>query len=497
MYRLKRFGALALNFLKNRQKRRVRLKSTLFLQPLGILILAFLSILLLFQLAMRYFINEHVDEAIQYQYDVLDARYVGKELTELPDETIFSPIYVIVNENHETVYLSASQDDLTSSVVSDEVVAYFYEHDDDWEFFDQEEQEEAEIEESDRGSSPVLISLEDSRYAVKIREYEGELKDYFVRQSQDKDQTYYVLIFVNTTPLDQFSRLIQLILWSLMAVIGCVAVGLIYLTSQKVDRDFARLKAFIYHVGKREKKASLDSLAFVEFQEVKQSVEEMDHLIAANERSQKLFFQNASHELRTPLMSIQGYAEAIQEEVVDNPRHAAGIIQAESQKMKELVDEILQLSRMEDVSHPLRLEEIDLQELLYDVSWRLKGQADKKGIALVHNLTLENPILDLDEALMEKAFANILSNAIRYAKEAIHIETIQKEEQVYITISNDGPKIADKDLPHIFERFYKGADGHVGIGLAMTKDLIERMGGKIHVETNDEETAFILTFYRN
>ena len=128
-----------------------------------------------------------------------------------------------------------------------------------------------------------------------------------------------------------------------------------------------------------KKNLPTENFAYREFNEVGQTVERMNDMIDANQRSQQLFFQNSSHELRTPLMSIQGYAEGIKEGVID-AKQAASVIVDESQKMTDLVDDILTLSKMESVQTQLQLEKLNITDLLYDVSWRLKAKADERGI---------------------------------------------------------------------------------------------------------------------
>lgn len=216
-------------------------------------------------------------------------------------------------------------------------------------------------------------------------------------------------------------------------------------------------------------------------------------MIDANQRSQQLFFQNSSHELRTPLMSIQGYAEAIKEGVAADDQEAASVILDESRKMAELVDGILTLSKMESSQQPLKLENFNMVDLLYDVSWHLKAKADAHGLVFEHRFASDYLDIEADEKLIERAIANILSNAVRYAKKTVSISCELLENQMLeIRLSNDGKAISDKDKAHLFERFYKGEGGHFGIGLAITKEIIDRHHGEIQVTSDDQETCFII-----
>lgn len=149
---------------------------------------------------------------------------------------------------------------------------------------------------------------------IKMQEYPGTLADSYVKQDNNDDSpTYYIFVFANVTPIEELEDYINFILLVLMVIVGIVASISIFLTARKLDRNFGSLKSYILRVGNREKNLPTENFAYREFNEVGQTVERMNDMIDANQRSQQLFFQNSSHELRTPLMSIQGYAEGIKE----------------------------------------------------------------------------------------------------------------------------------------------------------------------------------------
>lgn len=122
----------------------------------------------------------------------------------------------------------------------------------------------------------------------------------------------------------------------------------------------------------------------------------------------------------------------------------------------------------------------------------MKAKADERGITFEHHFDDDYLEIEADEKLLERAFTNILSNAVRYAKTQISISGKLIENQLQITISNDGEAISEQDQEHLFERFYKGKGGHFGIGLAITKEIVERHKGTITVISNAQETSFII-----
>lgn len=223
-----------------------------------------------------------------------------------------------------------------------------------------------------------------------------------------------------------------------------------------------------------------------------QSVQHMSKRIDRAEQNQKTFFQNASHELRTPLMSIQGYAEGLDAGVVKNQKKAYEIIRKESDKMSRLVDEILFLSKMDTKTLHIEKELFDCKELLYDTSWQIHSLAKQQGIVITHHLPAEPVFIRASYELMERAVLNILTNALRYAKSAITLTCSVEKTNVRISIANDGEEIAAQDIPHVFDRFFKGEKGQFGIGLAITSDIMKEHNGSISVQSQTGETMFTM-----
>ena len=207
---------------------------------------------------------------------------------------------------------------------------------------------------------------------------------------------------------------------------------------------------------------------------------------------QQTFFQNASHELKTPLMAIQGYAEGIQAGVMDTAS-AAEVILAESDRMTELVDELLDISKIDMGRQPLTLSEMDVRELLYDSIRAVEPTAAAGGITITPDFP-ETPIMvSCDDTRLRRAVTNILSNGVRYARSELRLTCRADKRHVTIRIQDDGDGIAEADLPHIFDRFYMGKSGKSGIGLALTKEIIHLHKGTIHAYNGDSGAVFEIT----
>ena len=204
---------------------------------------------------------------------------------------------------------------------------------------------------------------------------------------------------------------------------------------------------------------------------------------------QQTFFQNASHELKTPLMAIQGYAEGIQAGVMDTGS-AAEVILEESDRMTELVEELLDISKIDMGRQQLALSEMDIRELLYDSIRAVEPTVVSGGIAIVPEFPEEPIMVKCDDTQMRRAVTNILTNGLRYARSELRLTCRADRRQVTMRIQDDGDGIAEADLPHIFDRFYMGRSGKSGIGLALTREIIHLHKGTIRARNGDTGAVF-------
>ena len=204
---------------------------------------------------------------------------------------------------------------------------------------------------------------------------------------------------------------------------------------------------------------------------------------------QQTFFQNASHELKTPLMAIQGYAEGIQAGVMD-AGGAAEVILEESDRMTELVEELLDISKIDMGRQLLALSEMDIRELLYDSIRAVEPTVVSGGIAIVPEFPEEPIMVKCDDTQMRRAVTNILTNGLRYARSELRLTCRPDKRNVIIRIQDDGDGIAEEDLPHIFDRFYMGKSGKSGIGLALTREIIHLHKGTIRARNGDTGAVF-------
>ena len=214
----------------------------------------------------------------------------------------------------------------------------------------------------------------------------------------------------------------------------------------------------------------------------------MGRKIEDDQNNQKQFFENASHELKTPLMSIQGYAEGLQEGIISDPEKATKVILSEADKMTGLVNDILSISRLESGAYKLNKEPVFMPEFLSECLSSMEAQIRDRRIRV--GFDVANATQEADRLQFEKAVRNILTNAIRYAKSEIRLFYDQKKLEIW----DDGSPISEESLKHLFERFYTGANGNTGIGMSLTKEIVEQHGWKIRAENTANGVRFVIFF---
>ncbi|MPZ49479.1 MAG: HAMP domain-containing protein [Dehalococcoidia bacterium] len=209
------------------------------------------------------------------------------------------------------------------------------------------------------------------------------------------------------------------------------------------------------------------------------------------EQMRRDFVANVSHELRTPLAGIKSVIDTIAGGAIDEPDIARDFLSradAEVDRLIQLVEELLELSRIESGEVPLSISPTDIGGMLAEAVERLRPQAERKGVALsLSGADLGSTAVDARR--VERAVVNLIHNAIKFTPEggSIAVGGELSGGDLIVRISDDGIGIAPEDLPRIFERFYKveqsRADVGSGIGLAIVKHTVEAHGGRVRVES--------------
>lgn len=219
------------------------------------------------------------------------------------------------------------------------------------------------------------------------------------------------------------------------------------------------------------------------------AVNDMSMKIKQSEKMKSEFISSVSHELRTPLTAINGWAETIMNgEVRDasDVKKGMGIIVSEARRLTNMVEELLEFSRIEDGRFTLSVEPMDIKAELEDAVYTYTEFFRREGITLTHtDCEEEFPPIPGDPERMRQVFCNLLDNAAKLGGSGKRIDTAIRREgdAAVITIRDYGPGIPEEELPHVKYKFYKGSSKArgSGIGLAVCEEIVTRHNGRLDI----------------
>lgn len=223
------------------------------------------------------------------------------------------------------------------------------------------------------------------------------------------------------------------------------------------------------------------------------------------EEMRREFIANVSHELRTPISLITGYGEAIMDGVYETPEQRNGFIKvilAEAGRLKRLVEDLLELSRLQSGSIILEKEWVDIEQVAQGVKEKFHNVLREENTELQVEIGRGAEMVWADKFRLEQIFINLISNAVRYAPGGvIKLRSLKCGPNKIISISDTGRGIPAADLPFVFERFYRAdksrnrESGGTGLGLAIAKNLVEALQGTIKVDSQEGQgTVFTISF---
>ena len=210
--------------------------------------------------------------------------------------------------------------------------------------------------------------------------------------------------------------------------------------------------------------------------------------------SRREFVANVSHELRTPITNIKSYSETLLDSEIDDKeleKNFLSVINAESDRMARLVQDLLVLSQLDSAKAALKFQKVNINPFINDIVNVMSIEAKKKGQILTFIESGKNINIYIDKDRINQVIVNIISNAIKYTPNNGTISVIsgQQKDFAYIKVTDTGIGIPKKDLPMLFERFYRvdkarsRKQGGTGLGLAIAKEIVEAHGGSIHIDS--------------
>lgn len=206
------------------------------------------------------------------------------------------------------------------------------------------------------------------------------------------------------------------------------------------------------------------------------------------ESTRREFVSNVSHELRSPLASVRLMAETLENgAILDEAiaRDFLGRMRREIDRMNALVDDLLELARIESGREPEPQSPMQIAPVMQDTVSRFRARAAQKGVRLEHEAPQHLPLVRAVEGRLGQVLTNLLDNALKYTEAggSIRMWAEEQAEAVRVSVQDTGVGIAPEDLPHVFERFYKAdrarREGGTGLGLSIVKHIVQMHGGEV------------------
>ena len=228
------------------------------------------------------------------------------------------------------------------------------------------------------------------------------------------------------------------------------------------------------------------------------SINTMADRLARARDQERSFLLSVSHDLRTPMTSIRGYAEAIADGTIDDPKRAAGVILGESRRLERLVGDLLDLAKLDADRFELNIVSADISDIAVGVAEGFGPEIRDAGLHLVTQVE-PGPRFDapVDVDRLAQVVANLVTNAVSFARTTVAVTVRVDGASCAIDVSDDGQGIAADHLPHVFDRLYQADNQRnrrssgSGLGLAIVAELVGRMGGTVVVASQvDGGTTF-------
>ena len=283
-------------------------------------------------------------------------------------------------------------------------------------------------------------------------------------------------------------------------------------TAKKISIPLEKISEAMNKMSCGDKKARINLEAENEFLKIKDAFNEMaDKLERVEDEKQRLeesrqrMFMDISHDLKTPITTICGYAKALSEGMVKEEEKKQSYLRSiydKSARVTELINNLFQLSKLENSELKLVYEKQDFVEFVRGIAAECYEQIEEKGIELDLILPENQIILSFDRKELGRAVMNIVYNAIKYNSSGtkLRIQISEYENRVLLQIADNGVGITESLKESIFEPFVRGdssrkSDGGTGLGLAIAKKIVEGHGGILSLDTNvgEEKTIFTIT----
>jgi len=273
-----------------------------------------------------------------------------------------------------------------------------------------------------------------------------------------------------------------------MAVISLIAMLFV---ARKLIQPLTELTAATKKVGAEQFSVSLPTKRGDEIGELAKSFQKMAKQLKESDQMRKQFINDVSHDFQTPLQNIKGYAALLHDEETSESERVqfTKIIESETERLSVLTKQLLLLTSLDALTETIELQVVPIDEQIKEVLQKYRWIMEEKNISLTAEI--DEVSIKGNKAYLEKIWENLLSNALKYTPSGgtVDISVQEDNDWVIITCKDSGIGIAEKDIPRLFDRFYRADAARnteiegTGLGLAIVQEVVTLHGGKINVES--------------
>ena len=350
-----------------------------------------------------------------------------------------------------------------------------------------------------RRSGPLPETME--RYFMGAR---FPVYTVYARLDQEKGEGV-LLVHSDVSSLNASFR--ELVLWTLTICVIAAFVVLFssYFIAKRIINPFVDMNHIVQCYSKGDFSQRIPVQGKDEASQLGRSFNEMADQLKNLEYTRQSFVTNVSHELRSPLTSMKGFLEAMMDGTIppEEHEHYIEIVLSETRRMTAMVNDLLDLARIESGIITVNYEVFDINELIRRTLITFEARISEKRMELDVRFAAEQTFVYADSNQISQVLRNLIDNAIKYSPEGrtLLVSTYALRKEVYVTIRDTGVGIPAEDVPHIFDRFYKVEKAHTpspqvgsGLGLAIVKKIIEAHGQSITVKSaRGKGTQFTFT----
>ncbi|MPM14341.1 Adaptive-response sensory-kinase SasA [bioreactor metagenome] len=298
----------------------------------------------------------------------------------------------------------------------------------------------------------------------------------------------------------------EVILVSLIAVL--ISVIVVYYTTTRLTRPFMEINEIVQKYSKGDYNVRIPISSIEEATQLAISFNTMADQLKDLEATRRSFVANVSHELRSPLTSMKGFLEAMQDGTIgpDEYEKYIGIVLSETKRMAVMVNDLLDLARIESGKTALKLEIFDINELIRRTLITFEARIYEHHMEVDVKFAQEQYYVEADSAQISQVLRNIIDNAIKYSPDdsKLRIATYAMKREIYVSIQDSGQGIPEQDIPHVFDRFYKVEKAHTpskqsgtGLGLSIVKRIIDQHNQTITLKSaKGKGSTFTFTLKR-